>query len=62
MSQENLEYARGLGLLAGEYRNSAEEQDKKTALRYLMSGADIPQTLLNKIENYKVYTHADLAY
>ena len=49
MTREKMEFAEMLGLLDFS-RNPEIEQEKRLALRYLNSGAYIPQTLLTKIE------------
>ena len=49
MTREKREFAEMLGLLDFS-RNPEIEQEKRLALRYLNSGANIPRTLLTKIE------------
>ena len=49
MTREKREFAEMLGLLDLS-RHPEIEQDKRLALRYLNSGANIPQTLLYRIE------------
>ena len=53
MTMEKREFAKALGLFVEETDSPVAEQDKKTAMRYLMSGAAIPQTLLYRLERYK---------
>ena len=48
MTTEVKEYAEALGLLDSSHPEI--ETEKKTALRFLMSGAPIPRDLLKKIE------------
>ena len=49
MTREKREFAEMLGLLDFS-RNPEIEQEKRLALQYLNSGANIPRTLLTKIE------------
>lgn len=49
MTRDKREFAEALGLLDLS-KNPEIEQEKRLALRYLSSGADIPRTLLYKIE------------
>lgn len=51
MTGEKREYAELLGLFDDSHPET--EQDRKLALRYLCSGAPIPQTLMNKLERAK---------
>jgi hypothetical protein len=53
MTAEKKEYAQMLGLLSGEERTEEEKADKKVALQYVMRGADIPKSLLWKLERYQ---------
>ncbi len=50
MTKEKREYADWLGLFSSEDDSPAVERDKKVALRYLMSGAPIPRTLLLRLQ------------
>lgn len=53
MTAEKKEYAQMLGLLSGEERTEEEKADKRVALQYIMRGADIPKSLLWKLERYR---------
>ena len=53
MTVEKREFAKALGLFVKETDSPVAEQDKRTAMRYLMSGAAIPQTLLYRLERYQ---------
>ncbi|MCR5640260.1 MAG: hypothetical protein K6G04_02780 [Lachnospiraceae bacterium] len=53
MTAEKREYAQMLGLLSGEERTEEEKADKRVALQYIMLGADIPKSLLWKLERYQ---------
>lgn len=52
MTSETREFIQMLGLDV-QSQDPAEERDKQTARRYIMSGSSIPQTLLFRLENYQ---------
>ena len=58
MTREKREYAEMLGLLDLS-KHPEIEQDKRLALRYLNSGANIPRTLLYRIERVSMLDNVE---
>ncbi len=59
MTTEKKEFIQMLGLDV-QSSDPIEERDKQTARRYIMSGANIPQTLMFRLENYQRRVHSSV--